>query len=152
MSQRGGSVVTYVKCGEEVFSPLVEQGEADVILAFEQLEAARWLAYLAPEGRMLVNTQKINPMPVITGAARYPEGILDWLTANVPGARPLDALKLAEESGSPKAVNTVLVGAMVALLDLPRDVFETALEKTVPARFLELNRKAFAAGFAAVRN
>ena len=150
MSQRGGSVVTYVKSGGEVFSPLVEHGEADLILAFEQLEAARWLPYLAPGGRILVNTQKINPMPVITGAAQYPEGILDWLAANVPGAVTLDALKLAEESGSAKAVNTVLVGAMVALLDLPRDVFETALEKTVPARFLELNKTAFDKGFAAV--
>ncbi|MDR1892809.1 MAG: indolepyruvate oxidoreductase subunit beta [Oscillospiraceae bacterium] len=150
MSQRGGSVVTYVKCGDEVFSPLVERGEADLILAFEQLEAARWLPYLSPGGRMLVNTQIINPMPVITGAAQYPEGILDWLTANVPGSVTLDALKLAEEAGSPRAVNTVLVGAMVAVLNLPKDVFETALEKTVPPKFLKLNKIAFEKGFAAV--
>ena len=150
MAQRGGSVVSTVRCGDSIASPVIEQGEADLILAFEQLEAARWLSWLKPGGRLLVNRQQLNPIPVITGAAKYPDGIIDRLLADVPGTVAVDALVLAEQCGSAKAVNVVLVGAMVALMNLPKDVFETALEKTVPTRFLELNRKAFLLGMASI--
>ena len=150
MSQRGGSVVTYVRCGEQVCSPIIEPGEADLILAFEQLEAARWLPMLKPGGQMIVNTDCINPMPVITGAADYPEGLLDAIRAKGITLLPVDALRLATEAGSPKAVNVVLIGAMAGLSDFPREVWEEAVAATVPERFKQLNLDAFALGFATV--
>lgn len=147
MSQRGGSVVTYVKYGEKIASPLIEVGEADIILAFEQLEAARWLKYMKPDGRMIVNTRKIDPMTVITGAATYPEGVLEKLEAAGAKVTALDALELAVEAGSPKAVNVVLVGVMAAGMDLDKEVWINAIKETVPAKFLELNLKAFELGY-----
>ena len=147
MSQRGGSVVTYVKYGEKIASPLIEVGEADIILAFEQLEAARWLKYMKPDGRMIVNTRKIDPMTVITGAATYPAGVLEKLEAAGAKVTALDALDLAVEAGSPKAVNVVLVGVMAAGMDLDKEVWINAIKETVPAKFLELNLKAFELGY-----
>ena len=112
MSQRGGSVVTYVKYGSKVNSPIVNEGEADLILAFEQLEAARWLQYLKKDGTLIINTQKIDPMSVIIGNSIYPDGVLDAI--NKAGAKTtnLDALSLAVSAGSAKAVNVVLIGVM----------------------------------------
>ena len=112
MSQRGGSVVTYVKYGDEVFSPTIEQGEADIILAFEKLEAARWLSFLKPNGKLVVNDQCIDPMPVITGAAEYPQNISEAIKATGASMIELDALSLAVKAGSAKAVNVVLIGAI----------------------------------------
>ena len=99
MSQRGGSVVTYVRYGEKVYSPIIEEGEADIILAFEQLEAARYLPYLKKGGAVVVNTQKMDPMPVVTGAAQYPEGVLDAIAAKGVQVLAVDALSLAEQAG-----------------------------------------------------
>lgn len=147
MSQRGGSVVTYVKYGEKIASPLIEVGEADIILAFEQLEAARWLKYMKPDGRMIINTRKIDPMTVITGADVYPEGVLEKLEAAGADITALDALALAVEAGSPKAVNVVLVGVMAAGMGLDKEVWVNAIKETVPAKFLELNLKAFELGY-----
>ena len=110
MSQRGGSVVTYVRFGEKVYSPIVTEGEADIIIAFEKLEAARYARYLKKGGKIIVNTQQIDPMPVIIGAAEYPEGVLDELSAKGVDVEALDALSLAEQAGSSKAVNIVLMG------------------------------------------
>ena len=146
MSQRGGSVVTYVKYGDRVYSPVVEIGEADAIISFEQLEAARWLPYLKEGGKLIVNSQQIAPMPVITGAMQYPEEILEKLQGKGISMVALDALQLAEEAGSPKAVNVVLMGVVSKLLDFPEEVWQKALESCVPAKFLELNRKAFQLG------
>ncbi len=109
MSQRGGSVVTYVKYGDKVYSPVIEKGEADLILSFEELEAARWLPYLKQGGRLVLNTQRINPMPVITGAAEYPENITEKLKKTGADITAVDALKIAEEAGSAKAVNVALL-------------------------------------------
>jgi len=147
MSQRGGSVVTYVKYGEAIASPIVDKGEADVILAFERLEAARWLPFLKPGGKMIVNDQRIDPMPVITGAAQYPEGIIESLAAF--DILALDALSLALEAGSAKAVNVVLLGAMAKRLDIPREVWEEAIRTEVKPQFVEMNIKAFALGYGA---
>ena len=97
MSQRGGSVVTYVRYGEKVYSPIIEEGEADIVLAFEQLEAARYLPYLKKGGAVVVNTQKMDPMPVVTGAAKYPEGVLDAIAAKGVQVLAVDALSLAEQ-------------------------------------------------------
>lgn len=147
MSQRGGSVVTYVKYGDQVYSPTVEQGEADYILAFEQLEAARWLPFLKPEGKLIVNIQQIDPMPVVIGAAEYPQGVLQALKASGADITALDALAIAMDAGSSKAVNVVLMGVLAQHMDLSRDVWERALEETIPPKFLEMNKLAFSMGY-----
>ncbi len=150
MSQRGGSVVTYVRYGEKVYSPIIEEGEADIVLAFEQLEAARYLPYLKKDGIVVVNTQKMDPMPVVTGSTTYPEGLLEDMKKKGARVLALDALSLAEEAGSAKAVNVVLIGAMAKSLGGEQEVWLKAIEETVPAKFLEMNRKAFALGWQAV--
>ena len=146
MSQRGGSVVTYVKAGEAVFSPTVEPGEADLILSFEQLEGARWISYLKKDGTMIVNTQKIDPMPVITGATTYPENLIEKCKALGANVIDVDALSLAEEAGSAKATNVVLMGVLAGQMDIDEAVWQKALTECVPPKFLEMNQKAFALG------
>ena len=146
MSQRGGSVVTYVKYGEEVYSPIIDKGEADIILAFELLEAYRALPYLKKGGTMIVNNQKMNPMPVITGAMEYPENILEELNKKV-NVISLDALSLANEAGNQKAVNVVLMGVMAKNSEIPYDTFIETVKSTVPEKFLEINLKAFSKGY-----
>ncbi len=147
MSQRGGSVVTYVKYGEKVYSPVVGEGEADLLLAFEQLEAARWLSNLKPDGKIIVNTQKIDPMSVVIGDAEYPEGVLPALKNAGADIHELDALSLAVEAGSAKAVNVVLIGAMAKNTDIDKEVWLDAIKSCVPQKFLELNLKAFELGY-----
>ncbi len=143
MSQRGGSVVTYVKYGDKVYSPIIEKGEADLILSFEELEAARWLPYLKKGGRLVLNTQRINPMPVITGAAEYPEDITEKLKKTGADITAVDALKIAEEAGSAKAVNVALLGVLSESTDFGEDVWMKAIEKCVPETALDINKKAF---------
>lgn len=145
MSQRGGSVVTYVRYGEKVYSPVVDLGEADVILSFELLESARWIGYLKKGGRLITNTHQTPPMPVITGAATYPENIAEKLSAKAE-VIALDALPLAEQAGSAKAVNVVLIGVLSKLTPFPEEVWLQAIEETVPPKFLEMNQKAFQLG------
>ena len=146
MSQRGGSVVTYVRFGEKVYSPIIDKGEADYIVSFELLEAARYTEYLKPDGKLVTNTQQINPMPVITGAAVYPEDLAAKMKAVGVDVDAFDALKLAEEAGSSKAVNIVLMGHLSRNFDFTLEEWMTAIEQSVPARFLELNKKAFLLG------
>ena len=146
MSQRGGSVVTYVRYGDRVNSPVIDKGEADFIVSFELLEAARWLSYLKPDGQIVTNTQQIDPMPVITGAAAYPEDILAKLRALGLQVDAVDALEIAEQAGSAKAINIVLMGRLARYFDVPQDEWQKALERVVPAKFLALNQKAFALG------
>lgn len=146
MSQRGGSVVTYVRYGDRVHSPVIDRGEADFIVSFELLEAARWLSYLKPDGQIVTSTQQIDPMPVITGAAAYPEDLVEKMRETGAKVDALDCLALAEEAGSSKAVNIVLMGRLSHYFDLPESAWEASLEAMVPAKFLELNRKAFALG------
>lgn len=147
MSQRGGSVVTYVKYGDRVYSPTVEKGEADLILAFEQLEAARWLPYLKPDGKIIVNTQQMDPMPVITGNAVYPEHVIEALEKTGAQVIAADALSLAVHAGSPKAVNVVLIGLMARRMAFDKEVWLNALKATVPPKFLDMNLKAFELGY-----
>jgi len=146
MSQRGGSVVTYVRYGTSVASPIIETGEADVILAFELLEAARYLPYLKKGGKIIVNTQQIDPMPVLTGAAEYPENLLEMLRAKGVTVTALDAKALAQEAGSVKAINVVLIGVLARALGFPDALWADTIESTVPPKFLALNRRAFEAG------
>ena len=146
MSQRGGSVVTYVKYGEKVHSPIIDNGEADIVLAFELLEAYRALPALKVGGRLIVNDQRINPMPVITGAAKYPENIIEKLSDKVD-TTAVDALALANEAGSFKAVNVVLIGVMAKSTDIPYEIWMDTIKSTVPAKFLDINIKAFELGY-----
>ena len=147
MSQRGGSVVTYVKFGDKVYSPIITDGEADYIVSFEKLEAARYISCLAPKGKIIVNTQEIDPMPVIIGAATYPENVLDELTAKGVRVEAMDALSLAEEAGSAKAVNIVLMGRVAKDFGIPYEKWIAAIENTVAPKFIEMNKKAFDLGY-----
>jgi indolepyruvate ferredoxin oxidoreductase beta subunit len=146
MSQRGGSVVTYVRFGEKVYSPIIDKGEADFIVSFEQLEAVRYLEYLRPDGRIVTNTQQIDPMPVITGAAQYPENLIEKSQELGIQVDAMDCLALANEAGSSKAVNIVLMGRLSKYFDIPVEKWLKAIEECVPAKFVELNRKAFELG------
>ena len=146
MSQRGGSVVTYVKYGEKVHSPIIGNGEADIVLAFELLEAYRALPALKKGGRLIVNDQRINPMPVITGAAQYPTDILSKLSAKAD-TTALNALDLATKAGSIKAVNVVLIGVMAKSTDIPYETWIETIRTTVPPKFLDINLKAFELGY-----
>lgn len=145
MSQRGGSVVTYVRFGEKVYSPVVDLGEADYILSFELLESARWISYLKKGGRLITNTHRTPPMPVITGAAEYPSNIEARLR-ELADVTALEAMPLAEQAGSAKAVNVVLVGVLSRSMDIPEENWLRAIEETVPPKFAELNRRAFLLG------
>ena len=147
MSQRGGSVVTYVRFGEKVYSPIIEAGEADFIVSFEKLEAARWASCLKDGGTIVVNSQQIDPMPVITGAAEYPAEILEELKNKGVKIDDLDALKLAVEAGSSKAVNIVLMGRLAKYFHVDYDKWIKAIEQTVAPKFVEMNKKAFALGY-----
>ena len=146
MSQRGGSVVTYIRYGDKVYSPVIDKGQADIIIAFELLEAARWLSYLAPGGQIVTNTQRIEPMPVITGAAEYPENLTDKMKAADIKVDAFDALSLAVEAGSSKAVNIVLMGRLSKYFPFPKESWKKAMEETIPEKFLEMNRRAFELG------
>jgi indolepyruvate ferredoxin oxidoreductase beta subunit len=147
MAQRGGSVVTQVRMGEKVYSPLIEEGEADFIVAFEMLEAWRWSHYLTSGGTMVVNEQKIEPMSVLTGQREYPAEILETLAERSAKMYTLDAPALAREVGNLRATNTVLLGALARHMDIPLSTWERAMHNTIPDRFLDLNLRAFAAGY-----
>lgn len=146
MSQRGGSVVTYVRWGDRVCSPIIDKGQADCVLSFELLEAARYTEYVKPGGRIIVNSQQINPMPVIAGAAAYPENLVEKLGTLDIHVDAFDALSLAEEAGNSKAVNLVLMGRLARHFDFTKEEWMDAIEHSVPPKFLELNKKAFALG------
>lgn len=146
MSQRGGSVVTYVRFGDKVYSPVIDKGQADYIVSFELLEAARWTEYLKPGGRIITNTQQVNPMPVVIGAAEYPEALVEKMTAAGLSVDAVDALSLAQEAGSSKAVNLVLMGRLSRYFDIPENEWLAAIEASVPPKFLEMNKKAFELG------
>ena len=146
MSQRGGSVVTYVKYGEKVASPVICKGEADVIMSFELLEAARWLPYLKKDGVIITNTQEINPMPVVTGAAEYPTDLVAKMKAAGAKVIAADALAIAREAGSEKAVNVALIGMAAHALGIDDETLREAVRISVPEKFLELNLKAFDLG------
>lgn len=146
MSQRGGSVVTYVKYGEKVYSPIIEKGEADIILAFELLEGYRALPYLKEEGKLIINNQRIDPMPVITGATKYPEGIEEKLLS-VADTKLVDALELAKQAGNMKAVNVVLIGVLAKSTSIAYEKWIKAIKETVPEKFLDINLKAFDKGY-----
>ena len=151
MAQRGGSVVTYVRIGdngEKVYSPVIDMGGADILLGFEQLETLRWLPWLnAKSGKVFASSQKILPMPVITGAQKYPENIQETIRGFVPATVFADALKLAEQAGTSKAVNTVMMGVMAKSMDIDLAIWHEVIDATVKEAFRDVNRKAFDLGY-----
>ncbi len=150
MAQRGGSVTAQLRYGDKVYSPLIEPGKADILVAFEMMEAARYLPYLHKNSKVIVNTQKILPPAVATGQASYPENTLDALLDKGITVVTVDALDLAREVGEVKTVNVVMVGAMSSFLPIDPSVCIAVIEQRVPQRFREVNLKAFAAGSKAV--
>lgn len=152
MSQRGGSVITYVRYGEEVISPVVTEGEADYVITFEILESARWISLLKGDGVLLTGKKKIPPVPVLSGAREYPEGIEDMLERKGIDYMSIDAERIAETAGLKKAENIVMLGAFAAYSDLDIEFFFDAMKDAVPERFYEINKTAFIAGYDEVKN
>ena len=146
MSQRGGAVVTYVRYGDKVYSPIVDIGQAELIVSFELLEAARWINHLAPGGQVVTNTQQIDPIPVIMGAAKYPESLVEKMEATGARVDAFDALALAEQAGSSKTVNIVMMGRLSKYFPFSEETWQQALEESVPQKFLDMNKRAFALG------
>ena len=147
MSQRGGSVITHVRFGEKIYSPIVEKGSADVILAFEWLEGARYVDWLKTNGSLIINTQKIDPMPVLTNSVPYPEQLKEKLTKLPISFYSVDALAYAQKAGSIKTVNVVLIGTLAAITDIEKDIWYEAIKENVPAHLADINLKAFELGF-----
>jgi len=147
MAQRGGSVITHVRLGEKVYAPLVPKGDADVILAFERLEGLRWLPYLSPHGIALVNTQILEPLPVLTGQISYPEGINEEIKEKAHQAILVDALEHYPVSCNPRTLNVFLMGILAHHTPYPKDVWQTALTQVLPEKLQDINQEAFKAGY-----
>lgn len=152
MAQRGGSVVTQVRFGPKVYSPIIKRGDADIILAFEKLEAARWLGYLKRGGLLIINDERVDPLPVMSGETKYPEDIAQKLCQAVPNALVVNATDIAVGCGNAKAANMVLVGLLSSVMDLPPDLVEEAIRELVPPVVLDLNLRAFHEGRAFLGN
>ena len=150
MSQRGGSVSTQVRFGKKVYSPIIGEGSADILVSFEEMEAARYARFLKKGGKMVVNTTQIPSLPVLSGACQYPQGIIAELKKHVP-VRDLDATKIATDLGNPKSANVVLLGALIEALGLHDIDWKGIIAKTVKLAFVDINLKAFDAGMAAAR-
>ncbi|MCR4806324.1 MAG: indolepyruvate oxidoreductase subunit beta [Lachnospiraceae bacterium] len=146
MAQRGGSVVTFVRYGDSVAEPIVEEGQADVLIAFEQLEAMRYAHFLKKDGVLIVNTQRIDPMPVVIGAARYPEGIVEKLKGDYK-VIDVDAMSKALELGNPKVFNVIVLGVAAGHMDFTKDQWFKVIEDTVKPQFVDMNKKAFEVGY-----
>lgn len=146
MAQRGGSVVAQVRFGDKVYSPLIPRGGADILLALEKLEALRFLPYLKRDGTVIINDWEIMPVPVLTGSASYPTRIVEAIKEAVPRTRLVPAQRAAENAGSPRGANAVLVGFLSGYLPFSEEVWEEAIKRVVPDRLLEATRKAFGAG------
>jgi indolepyruvate ferredoxin oxidoreductase beta subunit len=146
MAQRGGSVTSHVRCGRKVFSPLIPQGQADILMGFEALEALRWIHFLKQDGVLLVNRQKINPTTVTSGRMDYPSRIYDVLKKSHPRMRIVDGLRLARKAGDVRTVNSVLVGAISREVDIPQESWKQAISQRIPGKFVSVNLHAFELG------
>lgn len=147
MAQRGGSVVSHVRYGEKVHSPLIPDGAANVVLAFEKLEALRYLDFLKPGGSLIVNDIEIYPVPVAAGLDTYPENILEYLRGNIPSLGICDAVRIAAEVGNPRTANVVLLGVLARRLDLPQDKWIEVIRNHVPPKTIDVNIAAFHRGY-----
>ncbi|MDH7576360.1 MAG: indolepyruvate oxidoreductase subunit beta [Bacillota bacterium] len=146
MAQRGGSVVTHLRFGKQVFSPLISPGQADFLVGFEKLEAIRLLPYLKQSGYLIVNDQEIFPLPVLLGKASYPDDIIFYLRKQTSRVHYVAALEKAQKLGSPQVVNMILLGVLAQYLGISPDCWEEVITKSVRSEFMELNRKAFREG------
>lgn len=146
MAQRGGSVVTFVRIGQEIYEPIVEVGQADILLAFEELEARRYLHYLKPGGTLVVNRQRILPMPVTIGAMAYPEGLIPEMEQTCKTVA-VHATQIARDVGNLRTFNVVLLGQLARHLDLPYEAWIKAVETSVPPKTIEVNLQAFDRGY-----
>lgn len=146
MAQRGGSVVTFVRYGDKVYEPIVEEGQADVLIAFEKLEAMRYAHFLKKDGVMIVNDQRMDPMTVVTGAAEYPENILERLGEQYRVVS-IDAMAEAKKLGNSRVFNTIIIGVAAKSMDFKEEEWLSVIENTVPPKTVEINKKAFKAGF-----
>ncbi len=147
MAQRGGSVLIHVRFARKVYAPLVPRGEADFLLAFEQLEALRSLPWLAPEGTAVVNMQAIAPLPVLTGQCDYPDGIEAALTANVKRVITVNALSIEPVCAHPRTANLFLLGILARRLPFPRETWDQAIARLIPPPHLQINSRAFETGW-----
>ncbi|MBR4719507.1 MAG: indolepyruvate oxidoreductase subunit beta [Lachnospiraceae bacterium] len=146
MAQRGGSVVTYVRYGDKVSEPIVEEGQADVLIAFEQLEAMRYSHFLKKDGVLIVNTQRIDPMPVVIGAAQYPEGIIENLSKKHK-VIAVDAMNEAMKLGNPKVFNVIVIGVAAKHMDFSKEQWFDVIDRTVKPKFIDINKQAFETGY-----
>lgn len=146
MAQRGGSVVTFVRFGEKVREPVVEEGNADILISFEQLEALRYSHFLKKDGKIIVNDCKIEPMTVVTGAAEYPENIIETLKEK-HDVTVIDGISAAKELGNPKVLNSVVLGAAARKIGFTKEEWISVIEKTVPVKTVDINVKAFLKGY-----
>ncbi len=147
MAQRGGSVVTFVRYGDCVAEPIVEEGQADVLIAFERLEALRYAHFLKKDGVLIVNDQRIDPITVVTGAAQYPENIIETLKKSYQ-VIDVDAMEEAKKLGNAKVFNTIIVGVAAKRMDFDKEKWLEVIEATVPPKTIEINKAAFEAGYA----
>jgi len=147
MSQRGGSVVTYVKFGDKIYSPIVEKGSADVIIALEMLEGARYVDWLKKEGTLILSTQRIDPMPVISGETLYPNNLISQLSKLPIKVYSVDAVELARQAGNVRTTNVVLIGILASITTIAKEEWENVIREIVPARLLEINLRAFELGY-----
>lgn len=143
MAQRGGSVITFVRIGEHVNSPIIDVKSADIIIAFEKLEALRYAHFLKDDGQMLYSSQEIMPMPVVTGMAKYPSDIKDRLI----NAVCINALEIAESVGNVKTANSVMLGAFTKLMKLDKEEMKKAIADSIPSKMLSVNLQAFELGY-----
>lgn len=147
MAQRGGSVVTHLRFGKQVFSPLVSPGQADFLIGFEKLEAVRFFPYLKKNGYLIVNDQEIFPLPVLLGKAAYPADIISYLKKQTDRVHLVAARERAQKLGNPQVVNMILLGVLAQYLGISGDCWEEAIAKCVHPEFVALNKKAFWEGF-----
>ncbi|MBR1817073.1 MAG: indolepyruvate oxidoreductase subunit beta [Lachnospiraceae bacterium] len=146
MAQRGGSVVTYVRYGENVAEPIVEEGQADVLIAFERLEALRYAHFLKKDGHIIVNDQRIDPMTVVTGAREYPENIIEDLSKEYD-VTSLDAMAEAEKLGNTRVFNTIILGVVATKMEFDKEVWIDTIKNVVPPKTVDINVKAFEVGY-----
>ena len=146
MAQRGGSVVTFIRFGENVYEPVVEEGEADILIAFERLEALRYSHYLKKGGKLIINDHRIDPMTVVIGASTYPENVIEELKKE-HDVDVIDGIKIASELGNSKVLNTVVLGLSAKYIGFSKEDWLETIYKTVPQKTVEINEKAFLAGY-----
>lgn len=152
MAQRGGSVISHVRFGKKVYSPIVSEGDADLLIGFEPLETARYIHYLKKDGIVIYNTYRISSITVSIGAEKYPEDIDEIIKKNAKKVYPLDGTKLAVEAGDKRALNIVLLGASLKYLPLNKNIVLKAIENSVKGKALEINKKAFELGLELFKN